>query len=490
MVKGYVNAAHNTAGQNLTGTAEANSTVRIYDSVMGAVAIATVVANSKGAWSAPIGVLNGDGLHQITAQATDVAGNPGATSTAFNIVVDTLVPSAPQAHLLSDTGVDSGDTITKTPTLTGTAEIGALIALREGTSIHTVTADSSGNWTYKPSSMADGAHNFAITQTDLAGNLSSATNISFTLDANVPIVALTTKGGHIASDGLDTTTSVDLTGTGEAGAAIKVFDSKTLVGTATVDKTGHWTDSVMLNTGVTSHAVTVTATDTAGNSKTTSAVSFVTDNQLSDQPGTSGADHIIIDSAFPTVAAGSGDDTVTLKPDAVIYHLDGGIGIDTIDFSLLTQALTVDLTKTTAAMGASAKGTEFGSAFLTGFENVIGGEGANTLTGDKNSNVLVGGAAADTLTGGAGNDTLTGGGGTDTFVFAKGFGNDVITDFSVTDDIVNLEHTMQVTWKAFNLYMNDTLAGVVFKIDASDTITFTGLTKNDFLTHLDHFQLV
>jgi Ca2+-binding RTX toxin-like protein len=38
-------------------------------------------------------------------------------------------------------------------------------------------------------------------------------------------------------------------------------------------------------------------------------------------------------------------------------------------------------------------------------------------------------AGNDTIIGGLGNDIMTGGAGNDTFVFAPGFGNDVIVDF-------------------------------------------------------------
>ena len=54
-----------------TGTAAANSTVRVYD---GATLLGTVTANGSGAWSFTTAAL-ADGAHSFTATATDAAGN-------------------------------------------------------------------------------------------------------------------------------------------------------------------------------------------------------------------------------------------------------------------------------------------------------------------------------------------------------------------------------------------------------------------------------
>src|SRR5262249_7079906 len=54
----------------------------------------------------------------------------------------------------------------------------------------------------------------------------------------------------------------------------------------------------------------------------------------------------------------------------------------------------------------------------------------NTILGTSADDVLVGTAGNDWMSGLAGNDRLTGGRGNDTFVFAPGYGNDTITDFS------------------------------------------------------------
>ncbi len=61
----------------LTGTAEANSTVKVYD---GATLLGTATANGSGAWSFTTAAL-ANGAHSLTATATDAAGNTSAAST-------------------------------------------------------------------------------------------------------------------------------------------------------------------------------------------------------------------------------------------------------------------------------------------------------------------------------------------------------------------------------------------------------------------------
>lgn len=67
--------------------------------------------------------------------------------------------------------------------------------------------------------------------------------------------------------------------------------------------------------------------------------------------------------------------------------------------------------------------------------------GNDVLKGRGGADAIFGGAGADRIIGGVGNDQLTGNGGRDTFVFATGFGRDVILDFKASGsnhDIVDL----------------------------------------------------
>ncbi|BBF92925.1 Ig-like domain-containing protein [Blastochloris tepida] len=106
----------------------------------------------------------------------------------------------------------------------------------------------------------------------------------------------------------------------------------------------------------------------------------------------------------------------TLEGDGGTNYLVGGLGIDTVSYANATAGVTVNL--------ASTKWQNTGGAgrdLLSGFENVIGSDYADTLIGTKGDNVIAGGG---------GDDRLTGGAGADTFVFDfPSDGVDTITDF-------------------------------------------------------------
>ncbi|MBP9183384.1 MAG: hypothetical protein KBF78_09650 [Fuscovulum sp.] len=119
--------------------------------------------------------------------------------------------------------------------------------------------------------------------------------------------------------------------------------------------------------------------------------------------------------------------------------IDGGQGIDTLDFSMANSGVTVNLSDSALNAGSLALGDVY-----SGIETVLGTSKVDRLTGDTLDNtlcgngsadVLLGKAGNDTLTGGMGKDTLTGGTGADDFVFTQTTGNaDRIIDFAHAED--------------------------------------------------------
>lgn len=126
--------------------------------------------------------------------------------------------------------------------------------------------------------------------------------------------------------------------------------------------------------------------------------------------GDAGADRIFGDQGDDMINAGAGDDTVFggAGNDLIVAEIGdgndayfgdegtGGSGIDTLDMSAATAAVTVNLGSGPMANG-SATSSQTGSDTLWGIENVTTGSG---------NDVIVAGTAANVMNGGLGDDTF------------------------------------------------------------------------------------
>lgn len=250
----------NDAQPTLSGTAEAGSTVKIFDN---GVQIGSVTATG-GAWSFTPSPALGNGSHNLTFTATDAAGNASAPTAGYNINVDTLAPAAPViSSVVDDVGSVIGPVTGTTPTndtrptLSGTAEANATVRIYDGiTLVGTVTADANGNWTLpETTTLTQGTHNFTATATDAAGNTSPASAVTTVI---VDLTAPTAPTGTFNADG-----SV-LTGNAEAGSTvtIRLPDGSTVTTTAGSNGTYSYT---FVNKQTEGQTLQITATDAAGN---------------------------------------------------------------------------------------------------------------------------------------------------------------------------------------------------------------------------------
>src|SRR5690606_20430230 len=117
------------------------------------------------------------------------------------------------------------------------------------------------------------------------------------------------------------------------------------------------------------------------------------------------------------VYGGAGGNTIQ-SDNMSLEQVGGGAGIDLLDTRLFNGDYEVNLvTGLTNWVGES----------FTNFENIITGDGNDTVTGTAGANeistsggndVVYGGSGDDTLEGGAGADTLNGGGGFDVASYA------------------------------------------------------------------------
>lgn len=271
----------------LNGTGEPGATITIFDN---GTPLGTALVGENGSWTFPVSGNLSEGSHNLTVSATDPAGNTSAVSAPWTIVVDITPPASPVLTSVVDdqpgiTGnlVSGQLTNDATPTLNGRGEAGATINVYldgNPTSIGTTTVNSDGTWSFTPQTpLANGNHTLTLSATDPAGN-SSAVSSGFvlTIDATppaAPVIASVADNtapvtGIVPNGGSTNETRPTLSGTGEAGATISIYNGSALVGTAQVQSNGSWsfTPSTSLGAGVWN--LTATATDAAGNTSAAS----------------------------------------------------------------------------------------------------------------------------------------------------------------------------------------------------------------------------
>jgi hypothetical protein len=315
----------------LTGTAEANSRVMVFD---GVVLLGTVTADAAGNFTLASTSPLADGKHAFTATATDAAGNTSVPSVSLDVVVDTQAPVAPViTSFTSDTGViGDGITADNDLILTGTAEPGSMVEIFNGAgSIGFVVADAAGTWTLPSTgTLADGKHTFTAVATDNAGNASVVSvPLNVMIDATSPlppVISGFTDDTGVVGDGITTDNNLALFGTGEPGALVEIFDGSTSLGIAIPNPAGDW---ALASTGLLAdglHVFSAVATDAAGNVSPPSAIlSVVVDRTPPPAPLITRIDD---DTAIPTDRITS-DNTLTATgftgPGSIVRIYDGAV---------------------------------------------------------------------------------------------------------------------------------------------------------------------
>jgi Ca2+-binding RTX toxin-like protein len=193
-------------------------------------------------------------------------------------------------------------------------------------------------------------------------------------------------------------------------------------------------------------------------------------NSLNDSiTGNSGANQIYGGDGNDTIDGGGGADTLT-----------GGNGDDTYivpnSLAKIVEAPNGG-TDTVIAKGdyvlpANVENLIINNTVNNGWAGT-GNELNNVITGNAGNNLIDGGAGNDTIDGGGGNDTLIGGAGADHFVFARGDGQDIVTDFGLNGehDVLDISSFLSA---GLQPTLTETVAGVTVSFTTGDSILLQG----------------
>jgi hypothetical protein len=279
------NSVDNDGDFTVSGTAEANSTVELFE---GSVSRGTDIADGSGNWSiAMTGV--GEGSHAYTARARDAAGNTSDPSNALTVnvemppVVISVSPPDQAQNVPRNTTVEATFSEAMSPstldastfTLKGqgsTTPVEASVSYHEPTRTATLIPSAgleTNNTTY--TATIKGGPNGAR---DAAGQALAADEFwTFsTVDTTAPSVpAISSPAGGSTLN----VRSFTVSGTAEASSTVELFEGSVSKGTARANASGQW--SIEL-TGVSdgSHSYKAKATDAVGNASAESEARTVT----------------------------------------------------------------------------------------------------------------------------------------------------------------------------------------------------------------------
>ena len=223
----------------LSGTAEANSTVTVYD---GQTTLGTTTANASGAWSYPTAPLT-NGNHAFTATATDAAGNTSAVSNSVDpIITQAVAPTISSiAESPSSGDLDAGNVLTLTLTMSENVTVNTAggtptLTLNDGGTA-TYTGGSNGNTLTFSYTVAAGQNT-----TDLAAtvvNLNSATITDGSGNAaNLSLTGLTQTGPQIDTTAPAIISIAELPLSGDLNAGKVVTITLNMSEVVTVNTTG------------------------------------------------------------------------------------------------------------------------------------------------------------------------------------------------------------------------------------------------------------
>ncbi|EGO8952755.1 cell surface protein [Enterococcus faecalis] len=368
---------NSTAGYEVKGTADANTTVEIRNA--GGTVIGTGTADGTGAFTVTIPAGEAGANETLTAVAKNASGTE-STPTTFQTPAD---PNTPVATPIVETVTGS---TTKGYEVKGTAEVGTTIEVRDaaGTVLGTATTGTDGKYTVTlDPGKATANQTLSVVAKNASGTESQPATATTPADVTAPTVDNIT--GNSGS-------GYEITGTADPNTTIEVRDpAGAVIGTGTSDANGDFT--VTLPTGTTNpgDTLTVIGKDNAGNESQPTEVLVPADATVT-APTVTG---VTGNSVAGYQVTGTADPNATIE----IRDADGNvIATGTADgngsFAVNLPAGTANANETLTALAKDPAGnTSTPTTFQTPADEVVAPPSVDKVTGNTTQGYQVTGTA-------------------------------------------------------------------------------------------------
>ncbi len=368
---------NSTAGYEVKGTADANATVEIRNA--GGTVIGTGTADGTGAFTVTIPAGEAGANETLTAVAKNASGTE-STPTTFQTPAD---PNTPVATPIVETVTGS---TTKGYEVTGTAEVGTTIEVRDAadTVLGTATTGTDGKYTVTlDSGKATANQTLSVVAKNASGTESQPATATTPADVTAPTVDNITGNSG---------TGYEITGTADPNTTIEVRDpAGAVIGTGTSDTNGDFT--VTLPTGTTNpgDTLTVIGKDNAGNESQPTEVLVPADATVT-APTVTG---VTGNSVAGYQVTGTADPNATIE----IRDADGnviatGTADGTGSFAVNLPAGTANANETLTALAKDPAGnTSTPTTFQTPADEVVAPPSVDKVTGNTTQGYQVTGTA-------------------------------------------------------------------------------------------------
>lgn len=254
----------------------------------------TASIDDTGTWTISPATALPNGTYTVRARQQDAAGNTGTSdAVTFNVLAD-VEPADTTPPTVTITTPANNAALKTTPSIAGTGgvlptDVRSVTvsifngAAASGTAIQTLTSPvaNGGGWSVTPAALVDGTYTAQARQVDQAGNPGTRA-VTFTVDTAAPTVTVSSpaNGSTVANK------KPAISGTGGAAAtdaktaSVRIYSGTAATGTpgqtlaATVAGNGSWTATPTADLANGSYTVVASQADQAGNTGTSTPVTF------------------------------------------------------------------------------------------------------------------------------------------------------------------------------------------------------------------------